>query len=77
MSILKTGEKHSFNLEHGVDNKINCNRPVKFMIKTAGGSIIKGVMSPNNTLVVNPADDISEYKIEIDDETIKNIGDFN
>jgi hypothetical protein len=73
--IWETGETRSFDLKKGIDNEININRPVKFMIKTAGGSIIKGVMTPNNPLIVNPADDIIEYKIEMDDEVNKKIGD--
>jgi len=69
--IIKTGESRSFDLKKGVDNQLHINKPVKFMIKTAGGSIIKGTMTPNNPLIVNPADDIIEYKIEIDDDSSK------
>jgi hypothetical protein len=69
--IIKTGESRSFELKKGVDNKLNINKPVNFTIKTAGGSVIKGIMTPNNPLIVNPADDIIEYKIEIDDESSK------
>ncbi len=69
--IWETGESRSFDLKKGVDNELNINKPVKFTIKTAGGSIIKGVMTPNNPLIINPADDIIEYTVEINDESSK------
>ena len=69
--ISKTGETRSFKLKKGVDNKLSINKAVKFIIRTTGGSVIKGVITANNPLIVNPGDDITEYNVEIDDEINK------
>ena len=76
-NIKKSGESGSIELKNGVNNVLNFNRPVKYTIKTAGGSIIKGIITPNNPLIINPADDLVEFNIDIDDESTKKLEEFD
>ena len=71
--MIKPGETSSFNLERGKETLINFNKPVKFAIKTKGGSVIKGIIPANEGLRILPMDDLHDIIINIDENSIKSL----
>ncbi len=58
-------EIQSFELEFGELRRIGSNKPVKFLLRTASGTIVSGVITPNNPLEVTNGGDIEEFTLEI------------
>lgn len=70
MSEIPSDESRKYELTPGEKNTLSMNRPVRFEIKTVGGTIISGIITPNNPLEVTPGDDIASYNIYIQDELL-------
>ncbi len=54
-------------LEKGQTLKFGINRVVEFEMKTAGGTIIKGIIPANEYLVVTSGGDIEHFNINVYD----------
>ena len=60
----------------GQKNSLRVNKPVRFEIKTVGGTTISGIITPNNPLDVTPGDDIMSYNVYIEDDLLSPISNY-
>lgn len=73
METIRDGEKTSFQFELGKPGEIRVNVPCRFEIKMSSGSLIEGLITPNNPLRITSQGDIEEVNVYIDDSSIKSI----
>ena len=67
MSTLKTEDGMSFNIPPGEPFVLRNNLPLRIKIKTTGGTVIEGVVLPNNPLTITGGNDILEWNYFIED----------
>ena len=68
MAILENGEKLKLNTPLGEPFTIQNNLPLRLKLKTTGGTVIEGIILPNNPLTITPGNDIAacDYYMEED-----------
>jgi len=65
---LVAGDSNTLSLRTGVNTVFDINHPYRFVIETAGGTIVKGRATQAAPLEINPASDIVSCKIIIESE---------
>ncbi len=50
-------------LEPNKPNSLRLNLPCRYVITTAGGSIIEGIMHPDTPLTITPSGDIADIRV--------------
>ncbi|KJG14531.1 hypothetical protein [Photobacterium iliopiscarium] len=71
MGTIKDGKSSSFQLELGKPGKIKVNAPCRFEIKMSSGSIIEGLITPNNPLTITSQGDIEDINVYIDENSVR------
>ena len=69
-ATLKNEEVTEFSIPPGAPFIIKNNVPVRLKIETIGGTLIEGVLPPNNSLRITPGDDILRCNCYIEDELL-------
>lgn len=76
MNNIQKGESQKCELIPGQKNSLRVNKPVRFEIKTVGGTTISGTIIPNNPLDVTPGDDIVSYNVYIEDDLLSPVSSY-
>ena len=66
MKVLEVSESQLLILEKGTPTVINVNTPFRFHLETAHGSIIKGLVTPNNPLSITTQGDITNAMLRME-----------
>jgi hypothetical protein len=71
MSKIENGETQSFELERGKPGVINVNAPCRFVLETATGSVIEGLITPNNPLTITSQGDITKVNVYSEEDSTR------
>ncbi|MGR6858994.1 hypothetical protein ACU5EH_00855 [Aliivibrio salmonicida] len=71
MTTINSGEVSRSQFDIGKPKKINVNAACSFEIKTSSGSVIEGVITPNNPLTITSQGDLLDINVYITDDSIK------
>jgi len=73
MSVIEPGSSESFSIDNEKPIILKSNKPIKFLIETEMGSIIKGILIPNNPIEIISKGDISKAELTIDENSTKEL----
>lgn len=68
------GETGKIDLHFGANNVVQINKPVRWVIETMEGTIIKCISTPNNPFEITPFADIKRIDMIIDDDSTTPVG---
>lgn len=72
MDTIDIGEKKQVEtLINGKTATIKFNRPCRYVIETTIGTVIEGLITPNNPLIITPQGDIKKFEIFVDKESMR------
>ncbi|MBP8674823.1 MAG: hypothetical protein KBH34_00775 [Acetomicrobium sp.] len=67
------GETGKIDLHYGEPNVINFNKPVRWVIETSAGTLIKCVSTPNDPFEITPFGDIKNITVTIEDDSVASV----